>query len=192
MGLPPIFIYDCKSFRSTALSSLRFSWRCEKKGFCFCFFLIFLDVWFGEKLELVEAALVLSDLTGVVWLENLKFSLATAGNFSSLTFLAKWMWIVCVCVCNLGVWVLVFVAVLFAYPFYALFGLSQKLKGGVWWVFGVWLSAFLWLDQRLRSRWAGWFFVGVWFSMFVLDLSWRRSRICGGFCTIGTVKSCDY
>lgn len=33
-----------------------------------------------------------------------------------------------------------------------------------------------------------WVFVGVWFSMFVLEMSWRRSRICGGFCTIGTVK----
>ncbi|RVW54741.1 hypothetical protein CK203_072006 [Vitis vinifera] len=33
-----------------------------------------------------------------------------------------------------------------------------------------------------------WVFVGVWFSMFVLEMSWRRSRICGGFCTIGTLS----
>ena len=34
-----------------------------------------------------------------------------------------------------------------------------------------------------------WFYFGVCFSMFVLDLSWRRrSRISGGFGTIGIVK----
>ena len=34
-----------------------------------------------------------------------------------------------------------------------------------------------------------WFYFGVCFSMFVLDLSWRRrSRISGGFGTIGTLK----